>query len=114
SDEPSFTQVMVVEREDGEEASAEPHTEVALLCVETGPPTVFVRETAMSREEALAFTERIEDLALSALFHGEERAETATEPAAVTEAPAEQEAPADRAEAPAPEASGPTVLDLIA
>lgn len=71
---------MVVEREDGEEASAEPHTEVALLCVETGPPTVFVRETAMSREEALAFTERIEDLALSALFHGEERAETATEP----------------------------------
>ncbi|MFD4301743.1 amino acid adenylation domain-containing protein [Streptomyces albidoflavus] len=114
SDEPSFTQVMVVEREDGEEASAEPHTELALLCVETGPPTVFVRETAMSREEALAFTERIEDLALSALFHGEERAETATEPSTVTEAPAEQEAPADRPEAPAPEASGPTVLDLIA
>ncbi|MGW5029184.1 amino acid adenylation domain-containing protein, partial [Streptomyces albidoflavus] len=41
-------------------------------------------------------------------------AETATEPPTVTEAPAEQEAPADRAEAPAPEASGPTVLDLIA
>ncbi|WP_436740146.1 amino acid adenylation domain-containing protein [Streptomyces sp. BBFR102] len=114
SDEPSFTQVMVVERHDGEEASAEPHTEVALLCVETGPPTVFVRETAMNREEALAFTERIEDLALSALFHGEERAQTATEPSAVTEAPAAQEAPAALAKAPAPEPSDPTVLDLVA
>ncbi|MGW9367991.1 amino acid adenylation domain-containing protein, partial [Streptomyces albidoflavus] len=68
----------------------------------------------MSREEALAFTERIEDLALSALFHGEERTETATEPSAVTGVPAEPEAPVARAEAPAPEASGPTVLDLVA
>ncbi|MFF7265078.1 amino acid adenylation domain-containing protein [Streptomyces sp. NPDC008159] len=71
SGEPTFTDVMVLERGAGEEASAEPHTEIALLCLRDGPPTVFVRDTAMAREEALAFTERIEDLALAALLHGD-------------------------------------------
>ncbi|MER6154255.1 amino acid adenylation domain-containing protein [Streptomyces sp. NPDC001868] len=72
SGEPTFTDVMVLERGAGEEASAEPHTEIALLCLRNGPPTVFVRDTAMGRDEALEFTERVEDLALAALFHGEE------------------------------------------
>ncbi|PIM67234.1 hypothetical protein CTU88_40365 [Streptomyces sp. JV178] len=72
SGEPTFTDVMVLERGAGEEASAEPHTEIALLCLRDGPPTVFVRDTAMAREEALAFTERIEDLALAALLHGDD------------------------------------------
>ncbi|MGP3980114.1 amino acid adenylation domain-containing protein [Streptomyces sp. KR80] len=71
SEEPTFTRVMVIERLAGEEASAEPHTEIALLCLQDGPPTVFVRETAMGSDEALAFTERVEDVALTALLHGE-------------------------------------------
>ncbi|MFD3524259.1 amino acid adenylation domain-containing protein, partial [Streptomyces sp. NPDC058653] len=72
SDEPSFTRVMVLDRDAGEEASAEPHTEIALLCLQDGPPTVFVRETAMGEDEALAFTEQVEDLVLTSLLHGEE------------------------------------------
>ncbi|WP_159765670.1 polyketide synthase [Streptomyces sp. HM190] len=72
SGEPTFTDVMVLERASGEEASAAPHTEIALLCLRDGPPTVFVRDTAMAREEALEFTERIEDLALAALLHGDD------------------------------------------
>ncbi|MET4926552.1 amino acid adenylation domain-containing protein, partial [Streptomyces sp. PSRA5] len=72
SDEPSFTRVMVLDRVAGEEASAEPHTELALLCLRDGPPTVFVRETAMGEDEALEFTEQVEDLVLTALLHGEE------------------------------------------
>ncbi|MGW7367806.1 amino acid adenylation domain-containing protein, partial [Streptomyces sp. NPDC054841] len=71
SEEPTFTDVMVLERSAGEEASAEPHTEIALLCLQDGPPTVFIRDTAMGRDEALEFTERVEDLALAALFHGD-------------------------------------------
>ncbi|MFF2073551.1 amino acid adenylation domain-containing protein [Kitasatospora sp. NPDC058162] len=92
--DPTFTRVMVLERSAGEEASAEPHTEVALLCVQDGPPTVFVRETAMDREEALAFTERVEDLALAALLHGE--------------------GPEGTGEVQAAAGEGPTVLDLVA
>ncbi|MGW7054478.1 amino acid adenylation domain-containing protein [Streptomyces sp. NPDC054887] len=72
SDEPSFTRVMVLDRGAGEEASAEPHTEIALLCLHDGPPTVFVRETAMDEDEALEFTEQVEDMVLTALLHGEE------------------------------------------
>ncbi|MER6091337.1 amino acid adenylation domain-containing protein [Streptomyces bluensis] len=72
SGEPAFTDVMVLERGAGEAASAEPHTEIALLCLRDGPPTVFVRDTAMGRDEALEFTGRVEDLALAALFHGDE------------------------------------------
>ncbi|MCL7381655.1 amino acid adenylation domain-containing protein, partial [Streptomyces sp. 35G-GA-8] len=72
SDEPSFTRVMVLDRGAGEEASAEPHTEIALLCLRDGPPTVFVRETAMGEDEALEFTEQVEDLVLTALLYGEE------------------------------------------
>ncbi|MFH8597819.1 amino acid adenylation domain-containing protein [Streptomyces rimosus] len=72
SGEPAFTNVMVLERGAGEEASAEPHTEIALLCLRDGPPAVFVRETAMGRDEALEFTERVEDLALATLLHGDE------------------------------------------
>ncbi|MEU9802543.1 amino acid adenylation domain-containing protein, partial [Streptomyces sp. NPDC051000] len=72
SDEPSFTRVMVLDRGAGEEASCEPHTEIALLCLRDGPPSIFVRETAMDEDEALDFTERVEDLALTALLHGEE------------------------------------------
>ncbi|MFE5482696.1 amino acid adenylation domain-containing protein, partial [Streptomyces sp. NPDC056527] len=72
SDEPSFTRVMVLDRSAGEEASAEPHTEIALLCLRDGPPTVFVRETAMGEDEALEFTEQVEDLVLTVLLHGEE------------------------------------------
>ncbi|WP_167532582.1 polyketide synthase [Streptomyces prasinus] len=71
SGEPTFTDVMVLERGREEEASAEPHTEIALLCLRDGPPTVFVRETAMGHDEALEFTERVEDLALTALLHGD-------------------------------------------
>ncbi|WP_405789788.1 amino acid adenylation domain-containing protein [Streptomyces sp. NBC_01367] len=72
SDEPSFTRVMVLDRSAGEEASAEPHTEIALLCLQDGPPTIFVRETAMGEDEALDFTEQVEDLVLTALLHGDE------------------------------------------
>ncbi|MFD3482279.1 amino acid adenylation domain-containing protein [Streptomyces sp. NPDC058665] len=103
SDEPSFTSVMVLDRDAGDEASAEPHTEIALLCLRDGPPTVFVRETAMGEDEALEFTERVEDLVLTALLHGDE---PHPEPAAQPEAQ-----PAVRPEAPV--AAG-TVLDLIA
>ncbi|MFI1851030.1 amino acid adenylation domain-containing protein, partial [Streptomyces sp. NPDC020480] len=105
SEEPTFTRLMVLERSVGEEASAEPHTEIALLCLEDGPPTVFVRETAMESDEALAFTERVEDIALATLFHGEETAPAAPSAplAAVPESAGEQ-----------PAAAGPTVLDLIA
>ncbi|WP_244316023.1 amino acid adenylation domain-containing protein, partial [Streptomyces albidochromogenes] len=83
SDEPSFTRVMVLDRGAGEEASAEPHTEIALLCLQDGPPAVFVRETAMGEAEALEFTEQVEDMVLTALLHGEE-----PRPDAPTEAPA--------------------------
>ncbi|MFV2120055.1 formyltransferase family protein, partial [Streptomyces sp. Act-28] len=72
ADEPSFTRVMVMERAAGEEASAEPHTEIALLCLVDGPPTIFVRETAMGEDEALEFVERVEDLAMAALLQGDE------------------------------------------
>ncbi|WP_032918481.1 type I polyketide synthase [Streptomyces rimosus] len=73
SGEPTFTNVMVLERGAGEEASAEPHTEIALLCLRDGPPAVFIRETAMGGDEALEFTERVEDLILAALLHGDDK-----------------------------------------
>ncbi|MFD7453048.1 amino acid adenylation domain-containing protein [Kitasatospora sp. NPDC059827] len=110
--EPAFTRVMVLERGAGEEASAEPHTEVALLCVQDGPPTVFVRETAMDSEEALAFTERVEDLFLAALFHGEDGTPAASGSTEDASARASTDAPATGAESDATE--GPTVLDLVA
>ncbi|SEM95930.1 amino acid adenylation domain-containing protein, partial [Nonomuraea pusilla] len=117
SEEPAFTRVMVLERLAGEEASAEPHTEIALLCLEDGPPTVFVRETAMAPDEALAFTERVEDIALAALFHGEDGAPDA-QPDDVAATPADERPAAEGQSSgtatPAEDASGPTVLDLIA
>ncbi|MFJ6821157.1 amino acid adenylation domain-containing protein [Streptomyces niveus] len=123
SDEPSFTRVMVLDRVAGEEASAEPHTEIALLCLEDGPPTVFVRETAMGEDEALEFTERVEDLVLTALLHGESVSEPVSEPLAEALAePAVESAPGSAAE-PLVEARSPepvaepstagTVLDLF-
>ncbi|NUK33398.1 amino acid adenylation domain-containing protein, partial [Streptomyces lunaelactis] len=130
SDDPTFTGVMVLERHAGEEASAEPHTEIALLCLQDGPPTIFVRETAMERDEALAFTERVEDVALEAMLRGEEAASPVQVetfealPATVNDAAA---VPADGAGTigtpvtvvdedteGAPTPSGSTVLDLIA
>ncbi|MER7504677.1 amino acid adenylation domain-containing protein, partial [Nonomuraea pusilla] len=116
SEEPAFTRVMVLERLAGEEASAEPHTEIALLCLEDGPPTVFVRETAMGPDEALAFAERVEDLALAALFHGEDGAPAAQPDDAAAQSDDAAATPAAEHHAPAPEkdVSGPTVLDLIA
>ncbi|HEY0640206.1 MAG TPA: amino acid adenylation domain-containing protein, partial [Pseudonocardiaceae bacterium] len=109
-DGPSFTRIMVLERAAGEEAATEPDTEIALLCLAGGPPTVFVRETAMDQDEALAFAERVEDLALGVMLHGEATPVPAvlTEPdVPVTAAPV----------AAAPEAVAPdlgTVLDLVA
>ncbi|MCX5205624.1 amino acid adenylation domain-containing protein [Streptomyces sp. NBC_00237] len=114
SGEPDFTAVMVLERLAGEEASAEPHTEIALLCLQDGPPTVFVRETAMGSDEALAFTERVEDLALTALLHGEPGA-TAGPAATPAAQPADgPRAAGTEAEPEAREEAGTTVLDLIA
>ncbi|MFI0976949.1 amino acid adenylation domain-containing protein [Streptomyces sp. NPDC021093] len=104
SGEPTFTSVMVLERLAGEEASAEPHTEIALLCPQDGPPTVFVRETAMERDEALAFTERVEDLALTEMLYGEPAGA-----AGPLEVPAAEPEPE-----PEPEPGSGTVLDLIA
>ncbi|WP_138907661.1 amino acid adenylation domain-containing protein, partial [Streptomyces chryseus] len=103
SDEPSFTRVMVLDRSAGEEASAEPHTEIALLCLQDGPPAVFVRETAMGEEEALEFTEQVEDMVLTALLHGED-----PRPDAPTEVPS-----AARPDDSAAPAAG-TLLDLFA
>ncbi|WP_371578051.1 amino acid adenylation domain-containing protein [Streptomyces sp. NBC_01314] len=126
SGEPTFTDVMVLERGAGEEASAEPHTEIALLCLRDGPPTVFVRDTAMGRDEALEFTERVEDLALAALFHGDGArpalhpdanrpdAEEAADPADTAHTPemADTAGTTDTAETTAPGSA--TVLDLFA
>ncbi|MFJ5807561.1 amino acid adenylation domain-containing protein, partial [Streptomyces sp. NPDC093093] len=116
SDEPDFTRVMVLDRGAGEEASCEPHTEIALLCLKDGPPTIFVRETAMDADAALDFTEQVEDLVLTALLHGEEphpapRAEESPD-ARIEEhhAPPAASLP-DTSDAPA--ASG-TLLDLFA
>ncbi|MER5774786.1 amino acid adenylation domain-containing protein, partial [Streptomyces sp. NPDC002039] len=116
SDEPSFTRVMVLDRGAGEEASSEPHTEIALLCLKDGPPTIFVRETAMDADAALDFTEQVEDLVLTALLHGEEpspapRAEGVPD-ARIDEHHA-QPSPERPAAADAPAVSG-TLLDLFA
>ncbi|WP_328726404.1 polyketide synthase [Streptomyces sp. NBC_00259] len=126
SDEPSFTRVMVLDRGAGEEASAEPHTEIALLCLQDGPPTVFVRETAMGEDEALEFTEQVEDLVLSALLHGEEphahaqpgphsQPEPDSEPHLATQSEAQSPEPltARPDDSATPSAAG-TVLDLFA
>ncbi|MGW6511229.1 amino acid adenylation domain-containing protein, partial [Streptomyces niveus] len=111
SDEPSFTRVMVLDRVAGEEASAEPHTEIALLCLEDGPPTVFVRETAMGEDEALEFTERVEDLVLTALLHGEE---PYPHPVAEPDADADAESVSELLAEPVAEPStAGTVLDLF-
>ncbi|MDK1476715.1 amino acid adenylation domain-containing protein, partial [Streptomyces sp. 549] len=115
SDEPSFTRVMVLDRSAGEEASAEPHTEIALLCLRDGPPTVFVRETAMGEDEALEFTERVEDMVLRALLHGEESPEGRSEQP--SEKPSEQPSgqPSEgRSDDPAITPGPGTVLDLLA
>ncbi|WP_260606891.1 polyketide synthase, partial [Streptomyces sp. WAC08241] len=127
TDEPSFTRVMVLERAPGEEASADPHTEIALLCLTDGPPTVFVRETAMGEEEALDFVERVEDLAMAALLRGDEPPAEAAGSARPADSADSGEA-TDSAEAaasgartageaggePDEEPGGPTVLDLFA
>ncbi|WP_193097123.1 MULTISPECIES: polyketide synthase, partial [unclassified Streptomyces] len=115
TDEPSFTRVMVLERAGGEEASAEPHTEIALLSLADGPPTVFVRETAMDEDEALEFVERVEDLAMTALLQGDE---PPAEPSAGT--PGGSASASDTTgDRPEPEQAGDasgsgTVLDLFA
>ncbi|MFC9341603.1 amino acid adenylation domain-containing protein [Streptomyces sp. NPDC057020] len=141
TDEPSFTRVMVLERDPGEEASADPHTEIALLCLSDGPPTIFVRETAMGEDEALAFVERVEDLAMAALLQGDEPPTEATDSTRSTDSagPADSSRSTDTAstESPSTEPSadaalsageptedsagtadeqtgGPTVLDLFA
>ncbi|MEN8652179.1 amino acid adenylation domain-containing protein [Streptomyces sp. 21So2-11] len=108
SDEPSFTRVMVLDRSAGEEASAEPHTEIALLCLQDGPPTIFVRETAMGEDEALDFTEQVEDLVLTALLHGEE-----PDPGARPEAQPAEPLAAQPDGSTAPSEAG-TVLELFA
>ncbi|MGW2306300.1 amino acid adenylation domain-containing protein [Streptomyces sp. NPDC001809] len=125
ADEPSFTRVMVLERDSGEEASADPHTEIALLCLNDGPPTIFVRETAMGEDEALDFVERVEDLAMAALLQGDEPPTESTESArsadsgtAATSSAPTGEPTGDGAEATAgpsgEQTGGPTVLDLFA
>ncbi|MFF0277109.1 amino acid adenylation domain-containing protein [Streptomyces sp. NPDC004330] len=125
TDEPSFTRVMVLERDSGEEASADPHTEIALLCLNDGPPTIFVRETAMDEDEALDFVERVEDLAMAALLQGDEPPTESTDSArsgdSGTAAPSSAppgEPTGDGAEAdagePGEQTGGPTVLDLFA
>ncbi|CAL9555296.1 amino acid adenylation domain-containing protein [Streptomyces sp. enrichment culture] len=101
ADEPSFTRVMVLERAPGEEASADPHTEIALLCLTDGPPTIFVRETAMGEAEALEFVERVEDLAMAALLQGDE-------PPTGTSASVEPSASAGTPASDEPSASAPT------
>ncbi|MFI9119636.1 amino acid adenylation domain-containing protein, partial [Streptomyces bikiniensis] len=111
ADEPSFTRVMVLERAPGEEASADPHTEIALLCLTDGPPTIFVRETAMREDEALDFVERVEDLAMAALLQGDEPPTETTDSARPAASAAEDTAPGARN---AGEPDGPTVLDLFA
>ncbi|MCX5071918.1 amino acid adenylation domain-containing protein [Streptomyces sp. NBC_00513] len=116
SDEPSFTRVMVLDRGAGEEASSEPHTEIALLCLKDGPPTIFVRETAMDADAALDFTEEVEDRVLTALLHGEEpnpapRAEGGPDVRSDEHHAQPTEALPDTADAPA--APG-TLLDLFA
>ncbi|WP_103530957.1 amino acid adenylation domain-containing protein, partial [Streptomyces sp. SM11] len=108
ADEPSFTRVMVLERAPGEEASADPHTEIALLYLTDGPPTIFVRETAMGEDEALDFVERVEDLAMVALLQGDE---PPTESTASAEA---ADSGAGTAGELVEETGGPTVLDLFA
>ncbi|MBM7078648.1 polyketide synthase [Micromonospora humida] len=86
ADGPTFTRIAVLQRHPDDEAATEPDTEIALLCLHDGPPTVFVRETAMSADEALEFAERVEDLALGAMLLGT---------AAPMPAPASAPAPAD-------------------
>ncbi|MFC7932632.1 amino acid adenylation domain-containing protein [Streptomyces cinereoruber] len=115
ADEPSFTRVMVLERAPGEEASADPHTEIALLCLTDGPPTIFVRETAMGEDEALDFVERVEDLAMAALLQGDEPPTESTDSASGDSDSAEAtDSGAETAGEPAEETGGPTVLDLFA
>ncbi|MFE6294742.1 amino acid adenylation domain-containing protein, partial [Streptomyces sp. NPDC057866] len=108
ADEPSFTRVMVLERAPGEEASADPHTEIALLCLTDGPPTIFVRETAMAEEEALDFVERVEDLAMAALLQGDEPPTGSTASAEAADSGAETVGELVE------ETGRPTVLDLFA
>ncbi|WDZ83564.1 polyketide synthase [Micromonospora cathayae] len=86
SDGPTFTRIMVLERAPDEEAATEADTEIALLCLRDGPPIVFVRETAMSADEALEFTERVEDVALGAMLPG---VPVAPEPETTPAAPVE-------------------------
>ncbi|MFC5946389.1 hypothetical protein, partial [Micromonospora harpali] len=85
SDTPTFTRVLVLERGPDEEAATDPDTEIALLCLHDGPPIVFVRETAMTADDALDFAERVEDIALGAMLPG--AASPATPPAAAPVTP---------------------------
>ncbi|GAA2997962.1 polyketide synthase [Actinokineospora diospyrosa] len=109
ADGPTFTRIVVLEREDDEEASVDADTEFALLCRAGLPPTLFVRETAMAQDAVFDLVDRIEDLALSDLVHG-----TAPTTTHVVELP-EPEPIAQPAEIAAEEPRVPaTVLDLIA
>ncbi|MFE1961898.1 amino acid adenylation domain-containing protein [Streptomyces sp. NPDC059479] len=126
----TFTRVMVLERHEDEEASVEPDTEIALLCPADGPPAIFVRETAMERDEALEFTERVEDVALGALLLGEDavvRAADSPVPAGSSVVPDAERVPESVVQAEAGTGADPeidldaasaspdiTVLDLIA
>ncbi|RLK57948.1 polyketide synthase [Actinokineospora cianjurensis] len=114
ADGPTFTRIVVLEREDGEEASVDADTEFALLLRTGLPPTVFVRETAMAEDEVFDLVDRVEDLALGALVHGagSPMAEVVElpEPApAVVEVAAVDAVPVEVVPA-----TPPTVLDLIA
>ncbi|MFI5621609.1 amino acid adenylation domain-containing protein, partial [Streptomyces sp. NPDC051567] len=114
----TFTRIMVLQRGgDDEEASVEPDTEIALLCLADGPPTIFIRETAMGEDEALDFTERVEDVALGVLLLGEDTPAPATAPVATGAAaadPTHGTDPADGTDPAARRPAGPTVLDLVA
>ncbi|WFE55720.1 polyketide synthase [Micromonospora sp. WMMD712] len=130
SDGPTFTRVMVLERDPDEEAATDPDTEIALLCLHDGPPIVFVRETAMTADDALDFAERVEDIALGAMLPGaagpaapraaapvspapEPVAGPTPAPAAESDSTAVDNVASDAAGA-APTSTGPTVLDLVA
>ncbi|WP_328346046.1 polyketide synthase [Micromonospora sp. NBC_00421] len=122
ADGPTFTRIAVLQRHPDDEAATEPDTEIALICLHDGPPTVFVRETAMSADEALEFAERVEDIALGAMLLGTAAPmptpAAASTPAAADEAAiaSAEPAPADRVDsAPAgatpPDGSGATRHD---
>ncbi|MBM7774796.1 amino acid adenylation domain-containing protein [Actinokineospora baliensis] len=104
ADGPTFTRIVLLEREDEEEASVDADTEFALLCRGGLPPTLFVRETAMTQDAVFDLVDRIEELALTGLVLGGGSTNAQVVPL-----------PEPTVEAVVPvEIADPTVLDLIA